>query len=85
MISNINISESSVPANQAEAVTTSDTVNLSGTARALYIGVGGNVTVLMPDGTTVLFTGVQSGTILPVRVRRVNSTATTATSIVALY
>ena len=85
MISNTNILESSVPANQAEAVTTSDTVNLSGTARALYIGGGGNVNLIMPDGSTVLFVGVGSGSVLPVRVRRVMATSTTATSIVALY
>lgn len=85
MVSSVNIEASSLPANEAEAVTPSDTTKLTGTTRALYIGVGGNVTVLMPDGTTVLFVGLQSGTILPVRVRRVNSTATTATSIVALY
>ena len=85
MISNVNIEASSLPANQAEAVTTSDTVNLSGTARALYIGGAGNVNVIMPDGTTVLFSGLSAGTILPVRVRRVMATSTTATMIVALY
>lgn len=85
MVSSVNIEATSLPANEAEAVTTSDTVNLTGTARALYIGGGGNVNVIMPDGTTVLFVGAGSGTILPVRVRRVMATSTTATSIVALY
>ena len=76
---------SSNPAGYAAEVTTSDTVDLTSVARGLYIGVGGNVNVVMPDGSTVLFVGCGSGTILPVNVRRVMATSTTATSIVALY
>jgi hypothetical protein len=39
----------------------------------------------MALGTTLTFTGVQAGSILPIQVKRVYSTDTTATGIVALY
>lgn len=71
-------------ASGAIAVTPHDTTALTTNARALYVGTGGNVAVLMVDGTTVTFTNVQDGTILPIRIQRVNSTNTTASNMVAL-
>lgn len=68
----------------ARAVTTSDTTNINPT-RGLYIGGAGNVVVDMALGTTITFTGVQAGTVLPIQVTRIYATNTTATSIVALY
>lgn len=85
MVSSVNIEASSLPANEAEAVTKSDTTKLTGMARALYVGGAGNASLLMGDGTSILFSGLSAGTILPVRFRRVNSTDTTATLMVALY
>jgi len=73
------------PAADAVAVTPSDSVNLTVFGRALYVGVGGNITVVMLAGTVVLFTAVPAGTVLPIRVRRVNATGTTATSIVSIW
>lgn len=67
----------------ARAVVTSDTTNIPPT-RGLYIGSAGNVVVDMAYGTTITFTGVQGGTILPIQVTRVYA-ATTATNMVALY
>ena len=85
----------SKPAQNAFVVTTSDSVNLSYgdagsvTTRALYVGGAGNISVEMVgnDGAdqTVIFTGVLAGSILPIEVTRVNSTSTTATTIVALW
>ena len=75
-----------LPAQFAAAVTPSDSVNFSSECRSLYIGGAGNVVVVMnSDDAAVTFTGVPAGTILPVRAKRVNSTSTTATSIVALW
>ena len=52
---------------------------------ALYIGGAGNVAVGLMDGsTTLLFTAVPVGTILPIQGQRVMSTNTTATLIIAL-
>lgn len=75
----------SVPGEDAGAVTPSDSTNLTLTARALYIGGAGNVTVLTASNTVVTFSNLQTGTILPIRARRVNATGTTATNIVAIY
>lgn len=54
-------------------------------AMALYIGGAGNVNVDTVDGQTVLFSGLTAGSYLNVQVKRVRSTNTTATLIVALY
>ena len=80
-----NVTNATTPAVYAGAVTTSDSVNLSSIARALYVGTGGNVVAVMPNDDVVTFSSVQSGQILPVRVKRVNATNTTASNIVALY
>lgn len=76
--------EASEPAYDAVAVTPSDSTNLTVNARALYIGVTGDVTLVTINGNAVLFKAVAVG-ILPVGCSRVNNTATTATNIVALY
>ena len=54
-------------------------------ARALYVGGTGNVSVRNPSGADVVFSGVQGGSVLPVRAVRVNSAGTSATGIVVLY
>lgn len=80
----------SAPASAAAAVTPSDTTVLN--CRALYVGGAGNVAVHMlgvvgtsPRETSVTFSNVPAGTILPISCYRVLSTSTTATNIVALY
>lgn len=74
------------PAWEALAVTPADADLSRMPTRGLYVGGAGNVTVVMAGGgSAVTFTNVPAGTILPIRVDRVNSTSTTATAIVALY
>lgn len=81
--------EQTKPSGYYAVVTPSDTVDFTKQdgeyPRALYIGGAGNVTVVRPDGTAVLFTALPVGTLLPIKTRRVNSTATTATPICALW
>ena len=77
------------PAGFAWAVTPSDSADLAMEARALYVGTGGNISLSAYDPSTgkrasVTFTNVPDGSVLPVRTFRVNSTSTTASSIVAL-
>ena len=67
------------------AVTPSDSTDFDTLCRAIYVGGGGNVAAVGHDGTAVTFTGVTTGTVLPIACRRINSTNTTATSIVALF
>ena len=73
------------PADNAVAVTPSDSTNLTNTARALYIGGAGNVKVDTAGGDTVTFNSVASGSVLPVRVKRVYATGTSATNIISVY
>ena len=72
------------PASDGFSVTPHDSTDFTARSKALYIGGAGNVAVVSIRGTVLLFVGVQAGTILPVRARRVNSTGTTATSIIGL-
>lgn len=76
------------PASDAVSVTPNDSADLAIVSRALYVGGAGNVTVVMEDGEpgdTVVFSDVKSSTVLPIAVRRVMATGTTATAIVALW
>jgi hypothetical protein len=75
------------PARSGAAVTPSDTTDLTVPARALWIGVGGDVRVRFLDGAVVELRGVASGTLLPISVLRVYATGhtgTAASAIVAL-
>ncbi len=73
------------PADNATAITPSDSTDLAFNSRALYVGGAGNLVVTMAGGGDVTFTAVPAGSILPIRVSRVKATSTTATSIVNLY
>jgi hypothetical protein len=74
------------PAQSALAVTPSDTDDLASICRGLWVGTGGDVKVLVgDDATAVTFANVADGTLIPIRTRRVYSTGTTASDIVALY
>jgi hypothetical protein len=72
------------PSRNAAAITTSDTVDLGFVTKALYVGVSGDVVVIMAGGQTVTLKAVPVG-YLPVRVSRVKATNTTATNLVALW
>ncbi len=87
-------SSNPLPVESALAVTPSDTANLappSGDAnkatRALLIGGAGGVKVDMADGTTVTLTfpATACGLMVPIGVKKVYATGTTATAIVAFY
>ncbi len=77
------------PAGKAEAIAPAD-VDMNQFCQALYIGVAGDVHVIMAEesiggGTTVvIFIGVPAGTVLPIRCAQVRA-ATTATDIIALF
>ena len=73
------------PASNAYLVTPADGSDLTHAARALFIGAAGTVKVDTVGGDTVTFAGCTAGQILPVRIKRVYSTDTTATNIVAIY
>jgi hypothetical protein len=66
------------------AVTPDDDTDLPIRATGLYVGGEGNVSVVSWDNEVVTFTGLAAGAVLPIPVRRVRSTGTTATGIIAL-
>ena len=74
-------------ARSAATVSPSDSADLVPFAKALYIGVAGDVTILPANATdtsqTVLFKAHPVG-YMPVQCRRVMNTGTAATNIVAL-
>lgn len=90
------VPQASMPARFLIAVTPSDTKDVTDAtgdaapcyAKALYVGTAGNLAVVPAAstgaGTAVTLTGVTQGWI-PIQVRRVMATNTTATNIVGLY
>lgn len=73
------------PATNAAAITPNNSTDLAYTTRGIYVGSSGSLVVDMVSGqTSVTFSNVPAGVILPIRVTRVR-TASTATNLVALY
>ena len=72
------------PSSSAYAIVPSNSVDQTPAFRRLFVGGGGAVSVKMLDGSTVVFTGIVSGTTLEIRGTRVNVTGTTATNMVGL-
>lgn len=70
------------PATRATAVVPNNNDDLSHISSALYVGVAGNVTLITYNYETVTF--VAASGIIPIRVRRVLATGTTASGILAL-
>lgn len=73
-----------MPAYDAFSITPSDSTNFNIAARAFYVGVAGNVAIVTPSGSVVTLVGCQTGVIYPIVCIRINSTNTTATSLVGL-
>ena len=74
------------PATGLELITPSDTTDLAAKRfRSLWVGGAGNIAVIAQnDSTAVTISGVAAGTLLPIAVKKVMSTNTTATLIVGL-
>lgn len=72
------------PAVDAFPVTPSDTEDLPQTARALYVGNAGDLSLVTAGGATVTFAAVAGSMVLPVMTARVRASGTTASSIVGL-
>ena len=76
------------PAGSAQAVSPSDSTDLPVHSRAIYVGGGGSLAIELVGaaaGQPVTLQNVPSGSILPLRVRRVRATGTTATALVSLW
>ena len=77
----------SSPATDCFAVVPSDADDLAIVPKGIYVGTGGDVRLIgigASGGNPALFRNVPSGSLLPVRARRVLATGTTATDLVAM-
>lgn len=72
------------PAITGFAITPSDATDLADVPRAVYVGGSGTIAAVFPSGAEVVFSGVVGGTVLPVRLRRIKATGTTATALLGL-
>lgn len=72
------------PASDAFAIAPADGADLAQTVRAIYVGGAGDISLVTKGGTTLTFTGLQAGSILPVRAARVRLTSTTATGLIGM-
>lgn len=72
------------PARNAAAVTPNDGTDLPNASRAILVGGGGTIAVVMAGGMSVTFTA-QDGSVLPICASRIKATGTTATGIVVLW
>jgi hypothetical protein len=73
------------PASNAAAVSVHDVNELDAVPRAIYVGGAGDMKVTMYGGEEVTFVGVAGGTVLPIRVKKIFSTGTSATNMIALW
>ena len=69
---------------QARAHTKSDDVTFGINTRGVWVGTGGDVAVRMANDAIVIFSNVQDGTLLPIAVKQIRSTDTTASDFVIL-
>lgn len=67
----------------AAAVTPSDSATFE--SSVIYVGGDGNVRVTTAQGTDITFSGMFAGGVVPVRVKRVWATGTTATNILRVF
>lgn len=73
------------PARTAFAITPDDATDMPAATRAVYVGQGGNLVVcLVGDEQDAVFLNVAPGTLLPIRIKAVRATGTSASQILGL-
>lgn len=72
------------PATHVFTISPDDVSDLPYLPRAIWVGVGGSITLMSVGGTIGVITGIVAGTIVPVRARKVYATGTSAAGLVAL-
>lgn len=73
------------PVRRGFAISASNSTDLAAEIRAIYVGGAGDLAAVLSSGDEVSFVGLAGGTVLPVRVRRVKATGTSATYLLGLY
>ena len=76
------------PARRVAALAPDDGADLADTPKGIYVGTGGDLALVAIDAPAgangVTFRNLPSGSLLPVRARRVLATGTTAADLLAL-
>lgn len=72
------------PATTGFAITPHDSTDFTFVTRGIYVGVGGDIVIVMKSGGALTFKNAVAGSVIPVRATRVNSTSTTATNLIGL-
>ncbi|PWR04397.1 hypothetical protein DKT77_01595 [Meridianimarinicoccus roseus] len=75
----------SSPAVDGTMIVPSDAGDLSHVTRAVYVGTGGTISAQLASGAMVTMAGVPGGSLLPLRIRKVMATGTTAGQMVAFW
>lgn len=73
------------PAVNGFLISPDDAAYLPFVPRAIYIGISGNLSVMLFNGDIVVFTNAAAGSVLPLRVIKVFSTGTTALNLIGMY
>ena len=73
------------PAIDGTMISPDDAVDLPHVTRAIYVGTGGQIAAELASGVAVNLVGVAGGTLLPLRVRKILASGTTAANIVGLW
>lgn len=75
----------SAPAQRGFAITPADGADLAAETRGLWVGGSGDIALVLASGDEITLAGVVGGSILPLRLRRIKATGTSATQLVGLY
>jgi len=73
------------PAIDGAMIVPDDGGDLAHVTRAIYVGTGGQIAAQLASGSTITLAAVPGGTLLPLRIRRVMATGTSAGDLVALW
>jgi hypothetical protein len=73
------------PNNDADLILGGGAITGIDNGALLYIGTGGSLTITTVGGQTVTLTNVSNGSYVPIQVRRVFATGTSASGIIALF
>lgn len=74
------------PGRSLFTITPADGSELAHVPRSIYVGAGGNITLIGADDTIpVLLTSVPTGAVLPLQARIIQETGTTASNLVGIY
>ncbi|PLW77086.1 spike base protein, RCAP_Rcc01079 family [Cohaesibacter celericrescens] len=71
------------PAYNGASLTPNDASDLTHVTRAVWVGTGGHLDVVLASGETVAFKNASGW--MPLRVKRLNATGTTASDVVGVW